>query len=65
MSVKEFKIYLTKEARMKCPMGMNGDWFTSMMIMKTVLAIWILIVPMMFLRRFDKLLKILEDKKKQ
>jgi len=46
-------------------MGMNGDWFTSMMIMKTVLAIWILIVPMMFLRRFDKLLKILEDKKKQ
>jgi len=41
-----------------------GDLFVSMMIFKMTLVIWILIVPLMFLRRFDKLLKILEDKKK-
>jgi hypothetical protein len=46
-------------------MGMgSGDFFASMMVLKTILVIWILIVPMMFLRRLDKLLKILEDKKK-
>lgn len=51
---------------MKCHMmGMGGgDLFTSMMVLKMTLAVWILIVPLMFLRRFDKLLKILEDKKK-
>ena len=49
---------------MKCPMMGGGDLFVSMMIFKMTLVIWILIVPLMFLRRFDKLLKILEDKKK-
>lgn len=50
---------------MKCCMGMGGgDVFASMMVLKTILVIWILIVPLMFLRRLDKLLKILEDKKK-
>jgi len=51
---------------MKCPMmGMGGgDLFAWMMVFKMTLVIWILIVPLMFLRRLDKLLKILEDKKK-
>lgn len=52
---------------MKCPMmgacG-GGDWLVTMMTLKTILAIWILVVPFMFLKRFDRLLKILEDKKK-
>ena len=49
---------------MKCPMMGGSDWFAAMMALKIIIAVWILIIPLFFLRRFDKLLEILEDKKK-
>lgn len=64
MPVKYFKINQTKEVRMKCPMMGGSDWFAAMMALKIIIAVWILIIPLFFLRRFDKLLEILEDKKK-
>ena len=50
---------------MRCPMGAGGpEFLASMLMLKAILVIWVLIVPLMFLKRLDKLLKILEDKKK-
>lgn len=51
---------------MKCSMmgAGGGDWFVTMMTLKAIIAVWIIVIPFMFLKRLDKLLKILEDKKK-
>ncbi len=51
---------------MKCPImsGYSCDPFSAMLALKMFIAIWVAVVPLMFLKRLDKLLKILEDKKK-
>ena len=49
---------------MMCSIMGNAQSMMCMIILKIVIVLWVFLVPLMIILRLDKILKVMEEKKK-